>query len=147
MRVAPRSPGRRRSRVPTWFRRLRRSILSRPGDAIDTARSGIGQIEISGGVLRHAAQNRDPEIAGECAVRRCAVLGFAAADECQKRAIGFDTLHQRSVVKQQPSRHAIEEQAIDEIERSVQGRLAIDSLAMAVRNSGNGKDILPIRRT
>jgi hypothetical protein len=41
----------------------------------------------------------------------------------------------------------IEEQAIDGIEGSIQHRLAIDSLAVAVRNSRNGKDVLRIRRT
>jgi predicted DNA-binding helix-hairpin-helix protein len=41
----------------------------------------------------------------------------------------------------------IEEQAIDGIERSIQHRLAIDSLAVAVGNSRNRKDVLPIRRT
>ena len=41
-------------------------VETRPssGHPIDPARSGIGQIEISGGVLSHAAQNIDLEIAG-----------------------------------------------------------------------------------
>ena len=118
-----------------------------PSHPKDQARSGIGQVEVSGSVLSHATQNIDLEIAGQCAVRRRGVLGFTTANECQKRAVRFHTLHQRLVLKQQPSCHMIEKQAIDEIERGLQRRLAIDSLAVAVRNSRNGKDVLPGRRT
>ena len=50
-------------------------------------------------------------------------------------------------MKQQTSCHTIEKQAVDEIERSIQRRLAIDSLAVAVRDSRNAKDVLPVRRT
>ncbi len=60
---------------------------------IDPARSGIGEIEISGGVLRHAAENIDLQIAGQGAVRRGGVLGFAAANQCEERAVGFDALY------------------------------------------------------
>src|SRR5260370_35598521 len=49
-------------------------------------------------------------------------------------------------MKQQPSGHTIEKQAIGEIKRSIQSRLAIDSFAVAVRDSRNRKDVLPIRR-
>jgi hypothetical protein len=49
-------------------------------------------------------------------------------------------------VKQQTACHTIEKQAIYEVERNTQRRLAIDSLAVAGRNSGDRKDVLPIRR-
>ena len=118
-------------------------------NTVNTASAGVRKIQRSGVVLGHAAQHERTQKArreraqwGDPALLWRRDRKKAHPRYSGKRSIRFKPQRQVFIVEKRAASRFVDHDSINRTERSAQSRMAVDSVAMRVRISGDREDVL-----